>query len=230
MEIAYDHLFWLLSQCFFVAILLLTLFRLRTYFGLGLLYITLGVFQFLQSFAASAFSVEIGPNMVVSSGSMVLFTGSLFAVLIIYIREDALEARRVIYGLLAANLSMTFLMTLFTFGIDDFEVNNLYNLPKEFFLQNSLILTLGTIIFLLDAFAIIFIYETISKYFSTLFLRVLFTMTLVVILDTILFSIVTSGGTENFQNNFITGMFSKSISALVYSGIFTLYLIYFERV
>ena len=216
MEIAYDHLFWLLSQCFFVAVLLLTLFRLRTYFGLGLLYITLGVFQFLQSFAVSAFSVEIGHNMVVSSGSMVLFTGSLFAVLIIYIREDALETRRVIYGLLAANLSMAFLMTLFTFGIDDFEVNNLYNLPKEFFNQNSLILILGTIIFLLDSFAIIFVYETISKYFSTLFLRILFTLTLVLILDTILFSFVIPGGIENFQNNLITGIFSKSTAALVY--------------
>ena len=177
MEIAYDHIFWLLSQCFFVAILLLSLFRLRTFFGLGLLYISLGAFQFLQSIAASAFSVEIFPNMIVSSGSMVLFTGSLFAVLIVYIREDAIEARKVIYGLIAANLSIALLMVLFTLSIDDFRVNNIYNLPQELFLQNSLVLALGTIILLLDTFAIIFIYETISKYISTLFLRILITMT-----------------------------------------------------
>jgi len=229
MDLAYDHIFWLLSQCFFIAILLLALFRLRIFFGLGLLYITLGVFQFLQSFTASTFSVEIASNISVSSGSMVFFTGSLFAVLIIYIQEDALETRKVIYGLLVANLSLALLMFLFTLGMDEFRVNNIYNIPKELLLQNSLVLALGTIILLIDTIAIIFTYNIISKYIPTLFLRILFTMIFIVLLDTFLFSMVMSRSTMDFQNNLISGILSKGMSAFVYSGIFAFYLMYFEQ-
>jgi len=79
---------------------LMVLFRLRFRFGLTPLYITLGVFQPIQVFLASSIYAEILPGVVVSPGSVIMFTASLFAILLVYIREDALEARKAIYGIM----------------------------------------------------------------------------------------------------------------------------------
>lgn len=78
------------------ATLILGLFRLRTRFGLSLLLVTLGVFQPLQVILASSLYVPFWGDLSVSPGSVILFTVSLFAVLLVYIREDALAARKVL--------------------------------------------------------------------------------------------------------------------------------------
>ncbi len=92
-SIYYDQVATLGIQATLVSLLLLVLFRLRTRFGLSLLFITLGAFQQMQMMLALSFYVELAPGLLVSPGSVVLFTSSLFAVLLIYIREDASEAR-----------------------------------------------------------------------------------------------------------------------------------------
>ena len=84
-----NQLLYLIAVNVIVALLLLLLFRLRTIFGLSLLFVTLGIFQYLQVFLTSTLLIEIAPNMVVS-GSFVLFTSSVFTILLIYIKEDAL--------------------------------------------------------------------------------------------------------------------------------------------
>ena len=63
MEVAYNQILLLLLQYIIIATLLLTLFRIRIIFGLGLLYITLGVFQFIQVFLTNAFSIEIASGV-----------------------------------------------------------------------------------------------------------------------------------------------------------------------
>ena len=228
MEIAYSQVLLLLLQCLIVAILLASLFRLRSIFGLGLLYISLGVFQFLQVFLANALLIEIATGIFISTGSMVLFSSSLFMVLLIYIREDALETRKIIYALLAANLVASLMLVIFGWSIDNEIVANVYNLPLEFFTINARILVVGTAIFILDAFALIVIYEFISKYLKSLFLRILFTTTLVLSLDAILFSFGIFFGELEFQTIIISAVISKILAAITYSSLFTLYLQYFD--
>ena len=228
MEIAYNQILLLLLQCLIVALLLGSLFRLRSIFGLSLLYITLGVFQFLQVFLASSLLVEVASGIFISTGSMVLFSASLFMVLIIYIREDALETRKIIYALLAANLITALLLVVFSWSIDNEVVANVHNLPREFFSNNARILVVGTAIFIFDALAIIYIYEFFSKYVKPLFLRILFTMTLVLSLDSILFTLGIFYGKLEFQNIIISTLISKNLAAIIYSSLFTLYLVYFD--
>ena len=228
MEIAYDQILLLLLQCLIIGLLLASLFRLRSIFGLGLLYIALGVFQFLQVFLASSMLIEVVSGIFISSGSMVLFSASLFMVLLVYIREDALEARKIIYALLAANLVTSLLLVVFGWSIDNDVITNLYNLPREFFSDNARILLVGTLIFIFDAFAIIFIYEFISKYIKSLFLRILCTMTLVLSLDSIFFALGLFYGKLEFQNILISGLIAKNLAAVIYSSLFTLYLVYFD--
>jgi len=68
-----------------VSVLLLFLYRLRPILGYSGLYVTLGSFQFIQVLLALSIYIEILPGVLVSPGSAVMFTASLFAVLLIYI-------------------------------------------------------------------------------------------------------------------------------------------------
>ena len=70
------------AEAAILALLVLFLFRLRGQFGLSPLYVTLGVFQPIQVFLASSIYVEIFPGMIISPGSAVMFTASLFAILL----------------------------------------------------------------------------------------------------------------------------------------------------
>ncbi len=227
--IAVNQILLLLFQCLIVGSLLLFLFRLRTIFGLSLLFTALGVFQYMQVFLAASLYIEVLPGISVSPGSMVMFTGSLFAILLVYIREDALEARKVIYALLAANLVLALLQLIFSWAIEGEYVNNIYNLPKEFFTVNSRFLFVGTIVLFIDAFIIIFIYEAIARNIPFIFLRILITMTLVLAIDTILFSLGVFAGTDKFGSILVSGLVSKFLSAIVYATLFSIYILYIDK-
>jgi PAS domain S-box-containing protein len=229
MEIAYNQVLMLILQCLIVGALLLLLFRLRTVFGMGLLFITLGVFQFLQVFLTSSLYVELVSGIYMSSGSTVLFTGGLFTILLIYIREDALEARKVIYAILAANMVLALLLFMFSLSLQSIGVDNIYNLPKEFFTNNTKVLFIGTMTLIFDTFSIIFIYELISKLSRFLFFKILLTMTIVLGMDTLIFSLGVFYGTGRFFNVLISGFVSKTFSAAIYSGLFTVYLHYLDK-
>ncbi|MDO9275135.1 MAG: hypothetical protein Q7T92_06250 [Lutibacter sp.] len=200
-SIAFNQIFILLLQTVIIAGLILTLFRIRTIFGLGPLFTALGVFQFFQVFLSSSFYFEVVNGLFVSPGS-IIFTGGLFAILLVYVREDAIEARKVIYALLVANLVMSFMLIVISWGINADGVNNINNLSIEFFTQDAVIGIVGTLALLLDVIVIIFMYETISKYVSQLFLRFFFTMLLVLTLDTLLFSFGVFFGTGKFLEIF----------------------------
>ena len=229
MEIAYNQILLLLFQCLLIALLLASLFRLRSIFGLGLLYITLGVFQFLQVLLSSSLFVEVASGIFISSGSMVLFTATLFMVLLVYIREDALETRKIIYALLAANLVTSLLLVVFGWSVDNDIVTNVYNLPKEFFSNNARVLLVGTVVFLLDALALIFLYEFISKYIKSLFFRILFTMSIVLSIDTILFSFGVFWKSDELLGILFSGLISKFLAAIVYSSFYSIYLVYLDQ-
>src|SRR5271169_5831814 len=95
----------MLVQGIFVGALLVAAFRLRRTFGLALLYIVLGViFQYANLLAGSVY-IPLSSWLVVSPGSVVLFPAVLFLVLFVYLSEDAVEARKLIYGVAIANIA-----------------------------------------------------------------------------------------------------------------------------
>jgi len=85
--------------------LVLGLFRARSVLGLSPLYIVMGGFQYLE--ATLSLQVSLWPGFEVYPGSSVMFTANLFAVLLVYLKEDALEARKLVYGLVLANAGLT---------------------------------------------------------------------------------------------------------------------------
>ena len=228
-HIYFDQILFLIFQCFIVAFILLTLFRLRTVFGLSLLLTTLGVFQYMQVFLANALYFEIFEGIYVSSGSSVLFTGSLFAILLVYIKEDTQEARKLIYAILSANIVLIILQASISLNFEGDHVLNIYNLRKEILTQSFRISGSGTLLLFLDTFLIIFIYELVSKYTKFLFLRILITTISILTIDSIAFAFIGFYGTGQMQRIILSGLVSKSIAALIYTVIFTIYLKYNEK-
>ena len=84
------------AEAIIIALLVLFLFRMRSRFGLSPLYITLGVFQPVQTILAATVYVEILPGLIISPGSVIMFTATLFVILLVYIFEDATETRKAI--------------------------------------------------------------------------------------------------------------------------------------
>ena len=224
MTLVLQNLLILFSQCIVIGVLLILLLRLRKIFGLSLLFTTLGVFQYFQVFLAASIFIEISPYITISPGSMVMFTGSIFAILFVFIREDANEARKVIYALFIANLVLALLLYLFSWSLKFDNIINIYQLPINFFTQKLQNLLIGTFILLLDAFLIIFIYEMISARISNLFLRILLSTILLLIIDSVIFSLFLHGFSKPMIQFMVSGIISKSAAALLYTVLFTAYL------
>lgn len=212
-----------------VSCLLLSLFRLRNYLDLSPLYITIGLFQHIQVMLVVSVYVPIGPNISVSPGSAVLFTASLFVVLLIYIREDASEARKLIYGILVSNLALAGLGVLFSFHYFQVGTNNPQNVAQFLLLKNPLILVFGTFVLLLDTVLMIFLFEAISRItIRWLFIRILITMSIVLTLDTILFMGASFYGHVDLEKMLFSGVVGKLMGCVFYAAVFSIYLKFFE--
>lgn len=228
-QINLSHAFILLIQCVLTSGVLLFLFRLRSVMGIGLLFAALGVFQYMQVFLANTLYYEVYPGIVISPGSSVLFSVNLFMVLLIYIREDAKILRTLIYALVAANLILSLLQYTFGYHIESALIINPYNLPADLFIINARVLFVGTALLFIDAILVVLLFEYISKISSSLFFRIFATMAIVLMFDSVVFSIGGFAGTEQFKGILISGLVSKLIATILYTIIFTAYLHLFEK-
>jgi len=214
-----------------VSILLLGLFRMRSYLGFAPLYVTIGVFQPIQVFLASSIYVEILPGLVISPGSVILFTASLFAILLVYIREDAIEARKVIYGIMFANLAMTLLLLLFGTQLDFPDTMNFLALPREIFNQGARVTLTGTLALFGDVLLIIFVYELVRRFIPRFpFLRIYLTMAIILTFDTFVFATGAFFGQPNYGAIVLSGIVGKVGMATFFSAALSLYLRFIDPV
>jgi PAS domain-containing protein len=212
------------TQAILIAILILVLFKLRKYLGLSPLYVTLGVFQPIQVLLASSIYVEIIPGVIISPGSVIMFSASLYAILLVYIRNDAIEARKVIYGIMIANLAMTFLLYIFGIQLGFSSTLNFLNLPLGIFNQGARVMLSGTFTLFVDVLLIIFVFEWIGRIIKYTFLRIYVTMSIILTIDTLLFATGAFLGQPNYTSIITAGIFGKVCIAAFYSIFLTFYL------
>jgi len=218
------------AESFLAAGIVLLLFRLRYRFGLAPLFVTLGVFQLLQNLLTLTLGVNVG-SFVASPGSMVLFPVTLFAVLLIYIREDASEARQLVYGLVAANLAMSVLWAIFGYHMADGDSNNLLDLSAKFFRRNAGMSAIGLVVLFVDALLVIWLYEALRRIFREWILpRVFLTLTLVLAFDSLVFVTAVFFQEDNYLQLVLSNLVGKSIAALPLAVWMTLYLSFVPEV
>ncbi len=218
----------LFLQGFFVVSVILLLFRLRKKLGLGVLFACLGLFQFVQVFLSSTFYVKIADDFLISPGSSVLFTATLFTLLVVYIKEDASETKKIIYALLIANIVMSVLLKTFGWHFNETSTHNLLDVSITLFDVSSWVLFVGTIALFIDSLLIIIIFEFIAKKVRFLFLQICLTMLIVISFDTLFFSILAFWDFEELNTIVASGIISKGVFVLFYSVLFYLYLRYFD--
>jgi diguanylate cyclase (GGDEF)-like protein len=141
------------------------LFRVRHRFGIGLVFCALGAMHFLETYLAAILYLDLPGGIVVSPGSIVLFSGKLVMLLLVYIREDAAAVRQPIYGLLIGNFLMVALV--FTMRFHEVAVP-VPNRAPDFRFMDEMggLMIWGTILLFIDAILIILLYERSAAWFG----------------------------------------------------------------
>ncbi|MBT8132344.1 MAG: diguanylate cyclase [Gammaproteobacteria bacterium] len=205
--------------------LLLFFFRLRHRFGLALLCVTLGSFQHLQTVLAGVLFIEVIPGLFVSPGSAILFTATLFATLLVYIREDALQARSLIVGIVAANLTLSLVSVLAIQHLASPLTILMQDSLAQFLVQNRKSFIVGTGMLCIDVVLIIVLYEFFFRVFKkSLLARIYAAMFVVVTLDTFVFVTASFYGQANYWQILMSGLVGKWSASAVYSVMLVLYL------
>ena len=176
-------------EMLFVAGVMLFLYRQKQVFGLTLLYIFVGSNQYMQTILAGTVYLPMFGNYYVSPGSVVLFSSSLFAILLVYLKADVPQTRAMIYGIVLSNVTLFFItiITDYQFGMP--ELLNMAGISRTFFIKEMRSFLWGTVTLSMDAFLIIVLYEFI--YFKMAWLglygRILGTLIGIMIFDSVLF-------------------------------------------
>lgn len=224
-----DNVLLLAGEALLYFVALGALLRARTRIGLGAFFCALGVMHFLETYLAGILYVALPFGIVTSPGSTVLFTGKLMMLLLLYIREDAVVVRQPIYGLLFGNVllfALAFIMRQHTpvaFSTDraaDFGFLN----------EMGALMVWGTAILFFDCIIIILLYERSRSWFGDrVFPRLLLCGALVLTFDQAAFFVGLHTLTGAGLHVLIGGWIAKMGAVLLYSGLATAYLLYFER-
>jgi diguanylate cyclase (GGDEF)-like protein len=200
--------------------IILALFRARTKFGLTPLYIVLGGFQFLE--ATLDLKAEVSPGFWLYPASSVLFTTTLVTVLVIYIKEDALEARRLLYGLVLANVAVSIISLLIGWHLT--LDGSLSELSSSQMLNSARISMAGTSLLFVDVLGIILLYEFVSRFVGAVLPRMFLSLLGIVVFDQVFFTLMVQGSRPGLMNALLSGLAGKIIASAFYSIVCSAYL------
>ena len=193
--------------------IILALFRARSRFGLTPLYIVLGGFQFVE--ATLDLRAEILPGFWLFPASTVLFPTTLVSVLVIYIKEDALEARRLLYGLVLANVAVSIISLLIGWHLT---LDGSLSLIGSRQLLNSARISLaGTSLLFVDVLGIILLYEFVSRFVGAVLPRMLLSLYGTVVFDQVFFSLMVQGTQPGLERAIVSGLIGKVAASTFYS-------------
>ena len=222
----------ILAELILIAVLILLFYRLKPRFGLLPLYVLVGSNQFLQTILSTSFKINIYGGLSIAPGAIIVISSSLFAILLIYIKEGVRSTQALIIGIVLANLSFT----LFTFitNLQETAMQDIINssgTAQNLFKVNIRVFFVGTVVLIMDTLLIVILYEF---FFSkqtrfNLFTRLLFTMLIVLNFDAVVFMAASFWNSTNLSNRIISQMVGKSVAALFFATVLYLYLYYFDN-
>ena len=216
----------LLVEACVMAALVLGLFRARSVLGLSPLYIVMGGFQYLE--ATLSLQVSLWPGFSIYPGSSVMFTTNLFAVLLVYIKEDALEARKLVYGLVLANAGLTLVSLLVSAHFLFPGIETTTSMTAGEFVNNAQIALVGAALLFVDVIGIILVYEYVSRFTRFTFVRILVALLVVVAFDNFFFAGFLRFGRSGFLSAMVAGLVSKSGATVFYAAALWGYLRFIE--
>jgi len=216
--VPHPQLIILLAEAALVGGQVLLLFWLRRFIGLTPLFIAIGAFQYLQVVLAASVYVELFDDVWVSPGSVVLFPATIFAVLLIYVQEDAHETRKLAYGVVISNIALFAVSLLAGQHLAFADHRNLLNLDRSLFAQSARIVAAGTVALFLDIIGTIVAFEFVSRWIRrSLFAQVWFSLVAIMLLDSVVFATGAFFEQPNYGDVLVSGFVGKGIFATCYT-------------
>jgi diguanylate cyclase (GGDEF)-like protein len=158
-----------------------------------------------------------------------MFTATLLAVLLVYIKEDTTEARKLVYGLVLANIGLTLVALLVSEHVRIPGSAVSPGLTPRSLQFNAWVAAVGTSLLLLDVIGIILVYEFVSRFTRRLFVRALVALVMVAAFDNAWFTLLVQGPTNpQFQALLFAGFLGKTSAATFYTVALYAYLRWLE--
>lgn len=205
------------------------LFRVRHRFGIGVFFTALGSMHFLETYLAAVFYLTFPLGVMLSPGSVVLFSGKLVLLLLVYIREDAAAVRQPIYGLLVGN----FLIVGLVWIMRQHAIDSGAGISADFSLMNSIggLMIWGTLLLFLDAILIVLLYQRLGGWLGgNQWARIVISAAVILAFDQTGFFLVLHWALQVPWPVFAGGMAAKLIAAVFFGSLAALYLAYVEPV
>lgn len=215
----------LTAEVLTTALLFVGLFRARAFLGYVPLYVAVGAFQFVQTILALSVYVPITDTIQVSPGSAVMLPATIFAILLVYIAEDAPEARRLIYGVVFANIALSILAVLFGAQMVESRAPGAAELPVELFWSQPRIVFFATAAMFMDVVLVIVFYEAVSRVVASTYLRLLLSTVAVLWLDTLVFVTGSFLGQADYVPLLVSGILGKTFSSIIYAAVFNVFIL-----
>jgi len=226
--LALGNVFLLLAEAALYFAAMATLFRLRRQFGLGVFVCALGSLHFLETYLAAIFYMQAPFGTALSPGSIILFSGKLVMLLLLYIREDAEAVRQPIYGLLFGNFVIVALIMVMR--QHDVVAPLPGQLPDFPFLnQMGGLMIWGTLLLFADSILIILLYERSASWLGrNVTARIALSAAVVLSFDQIGFFLALYYFVGVLVEILYGGWLGKMVAAIVFAGFAGAYLRWFE--
>ncbi len=222
----------ILSEVILIGFLILFLYKLKPRFGLAPLYIYLGSNRYFQTILSNSIQINFLHEYTISPGAAIIFSSTLFAVLLIYIKEGPRITQRLIIGITLANFAFMIMSWVTNFQQLAFHGNfNTEGIKTEIIQTKYRTLIVGTIALVIDSIIIVILYKFFffKIKWLKLFGRLLIAMLLVFNFDSILYILGSYWGAENLQNRLVSNLISKSLVAVFFAMVLYIYLRIFDN-
>lgn len=200
--------------------LVVALFSARRWLGIAPLCLSLGVLQQWQAITAQSFYVEAMPGLPVSPGTAVFFTANLFAILLVYLREDEREAGKLALGLAFANVFSALMVAVLRFQVGA----SGGELPPDWLTGSIPHLLVGGALLLLDSLLMVGIYRGLGGVLRSPFVRACLALNGALALDSLLFAAALLRDLPDFPLLFGAMVAAKAIFAAIFAAALALYL------
>ena len=214
------------AEALLMSALVLGLFRVRTILGLSPLYIVIGGFQYLE--ASLSLRVEVAPGWAIYPGSSVMFTATLLAVLLVFIKEGTAEARKFVYGLVLANIGLTIVALLVSQHMRIPGSSVPAGVTASSLQFSARVAVVGATLLYLDVIGIILFYEYLGRFLRHLYPRALAALVLTVAFDNAWFTFLVQSGRIDYLHVMWAGLLGKAAAAVFYASTLYVYLRYLE--
>ncbi len=208
-----------------MSLLLLGLFHGRNRWGYGPLFAAVGVLQYVQVVLVGTVYVDVPWLGTVSPGSMVLFSSTLFVVLLVYVHSDIARTPQLIAGLAIANAAVVVLSYTATLHLGS-DAAVAAAAPPAFFEQNLRLLSVGTACLVLDAVLLVVIYEALSFHVLGSWIRIYLSVAGALAIDQCLFVTGSFWETDDYWARLSSGFAAKGVSAAFFTTALWVYLRY----